>query len=287
MMTFLRKKSWILLTTVLLAGLLCACGGTAEPTVTPVPEQIRESGVALPSMATPVPALPAPETSTPEPPIPETAEASAQETAPEPTAAPRPERVEDDWFADAAFFGNSILDGLHSCGGLQYGSFFAGTSASVLSVETVRDARLSDGTPATLMDALLEKQYGKIYVLLGINELGFNVGSFTELYAGMLASIAENEPDAEIFVMSLTPITERRNNSEDLFTKDKVLAFNAAIRAMAEEQGYTYLDIYPAFADENGWLPAEKSSDGVHFTAAAYLEMAEYLRTHYDGGPSA
>ena len=280
MMTFLRRKICILLTAALLAATLCACGDTAEPTPTPAPEQLRESSVTPPPTAAPVPAPTTPEPSEPTAtPVPE--------APPEPTPTPRPERVEDDWFADAAFFGNSILDGLHSFGGLQYGSFFAGTSASVLNVETMRNASLADGTPATLMDALLEKQYSKIYVLLGINELGFNVGSFTELYAGLLASIAENEPNAEIFVMSLTPITERRNNSEDLFTKDKVLAFNAAIRAMVEEQGYTYLDLYPAFADENGWLPAEKSSDGVHFTAAAYREMAEFLRTHYDGGPSA
>lgn len=274
----LRKKNkCILLVTVLLAALLCACGEPSTP-----PAQISQGSVADPmpeASSTAAPKTPAP---TPEPtpePVPET----TPEPIPEATPEPRAERVEDEYFADAAFFGNSLMDGLHSFGGLEYGDFFAGTSASVLSVNTTRDARLSNGTAATQLDALLEKQYGKIYVLLGINELGFNRDGFVELYAELLGSVAEGEPDAEIFVMSLTPITEKRSNSGDLFTREKVLDFNTAIRAMAEEKGYTYLDLYSAFADENGWLPAAHSTDGIHFTADMYKEWAEYLRVNYDG----
>lgn len=278
-MRIFREKICILPMIVLLALLLCACGETKEP-----PAQISQGSLTERPEET-YPALPA-VTETPAPtPAPTPTPTPTPTPIPEVTPEPRAERVEDDYFADAAFFGNSLVDGLHSFGGLECGDFFAGTSASVLSVENMKDARLSNGTAVTMMDALLEKRYGKIYVLLGINELGFNVDSFAELYAGVLQKIAAGEPDAEIFVMSLTPITEKRSNSADLFTREKVLAFNDAIRAMTEKEGFTYLDIYPAFADENGWLPPEKSTDGVHFTADTYVDWAEYLRTHYDGGP--
>ena len=282
-MRLIKKMICILLAMAVPAALLCACG---EPSVPP--EQISQGSVTEPVSEAGYPALPAAETPSPAPtPTPEAVPEETPEPVPEITPTPRAERVEDDYFADAAFFGNSLVDGLHSCGGLQYGDFFAGTSASVISVETTKDAHRSDGTAATLLDALLEKQYGKIYILLGINELGFRVGGFTDLYAGLLDTISAAEPDAEIYVMSLTPITEKRSNSPDLFTGEKVLAFNSAIRAMVEEKGFTYLDLYAAFADENGWLPPEKSTDGVHFTTDTYQEWAEYLRTHYDGGPDA
>ena len=279
-MRLFRKEISILLIIAFFAVLLCACGETQTP-----PEQIQLGGVnepeseqpALPPEETPAPA-PAAET----PSVPETADAvpDAQSAPAEET---RAERVTDEWFADAAFFGNSLLDGLHSFGDLSCGEFFAGTSASVLSVETTMDARRSDGSAATLLDALLEKQYRKIYVLLGINELGFTVEGFVSLYGELLDTIAAAEPDAELFVMSLTPITEQRSNSEDLFTREKVLKFNEAIRAMTEEKGYTYLNLYTPLADESGWLSPEESTDGVHFTPEKYLEWSELMRVNYDG----
>lgn len=279
-MQILNRKLYIVLAFALLLLLLCACG--SEPSAPTGPDKINQGSIADTKAEENFPALPATEQGvaqlSPEP----TAEPTPEPT-PEITPEPRLPRVEDSYFEDAAFFGNSLVSGLHSFGGLQYGSFFAGTSASVISVETIRDTKLSDGQPATLLDALLEQQHSKIYVLLGINELGFNTGAFVNMYAELLDKIAAAQPDAELFVMSLTPITEQRSKSEDLFTREKVLEFNEAIYAMTVEHGYTYLDLYDAFADENGWLPAEKSSDGVHFTVDTYLEWAEYMRTHYDG----
>lgn len=277
-MQLLRKKICILLALTLFAG-LCACSERTPEAEPPVPETISQGSVTEPATEEPAPALPAAAVTETPAPTPE----PTPEPIPEETPEPRAERVTDDYFADAAFFGNSLMDGLHRFGGLEYGSFFAGTSANVLSVESTRDARLSDGSPATLLDALLEQQYGKIYVLLGINELGFNTQAFVDLYAGLLDKIAAAEPDAQLFVMSLTPITQKRSSSEDLFTRERVEEFNAAIRSMTEEHGFTYLDLYTPFADESGWLPAAQSTDGVHFTAEKYLEWAEYLRTNYDG----
>ena len=290
-MRLFRRITGALLIFTLVTVLFCACGEAPEP-----PDRVQLGGMTGPEVEQP--ALPPEET--PEAGPTETTElVTAEETGtdgtdipepesmaeptPEPTPEPRAERVTDDWFADAAFFGNSLVDGLHRFGNLTCGDFYAGTSASVLSVGTMKDAHLSDGAAATLLDALLEKQYQKIYVLLGINELGFTVEGFVDLYAELLDTIAAAEENAALYIMSLTPITEQRSNNGDLFTREKVLRFNQAIREMAEEKGYTYLDLYSAMADENGWLPSAESTDGVHFTPDKYLEWSELMRLNYDG----
>ena len=131
-----------------------------------------------------------------------------------------------------------------------------------------------------MLQALLEKQYRRIFVLFGINELGFQVNGFIDLYAELLAEIAENEPEAEIFILSLTPITEKRAEESDLFTKERVLEFNEALRKMAERSGCEYMDLYSVLADENGWLPEAASMDGIHFTGPEYREWAEFLRCY-------
>ena len=275
-MRFLRSKNRIWIALVLAAALLSACGSqkappAPEPTPTPVPATPAPTPEPTPVPAEILPATPAP---TPEP-----TEAPVWTAPPEPLS-----RVDDGFFADAAFLGNSLMDGLRLFGGLRCGDFYSGTSASVISVNTVRDARNSAGASCTRMEALLEKQYNKIYVLFGINELGFNVDSFTSIYSELLAQIAAGEPNASICVLSLTPITRQRDAEDDLFTRERVLEFNAAIAEMAEREGYFFLDLYSALADEEGWLPEDQATDGIHFKPSKYVEWADFLRAHYEIG---
>ena len=282
---FLRKNRIWIAAGLLLALLLAGCGETAPPTAataTPAPE---ETPAPTPE-PTELPVYPASN--------PDLEGKSAQAPGPEstpPPVTPPPveetplpavtERVDDTYFADAAFLGNSLMDGLRLFGKMQYGDFYSGTSASVISVTSVRDTPGPVGK-ITKLEALLSKQYGKIYVLFGINELGFNVDSFTELYAELLGQIAAGEPNAKIIVLSLTPITRARDAEDDLFTRERVQQFNEAVAEMATSRGYTYLNLYDALADENGWLPEQQATDGIHFQPNKYLEWAEFLRTHFD-----
>ena len=251
---------------------------TKDP-ATPTPtEPVAITAEPAAPTPTPAPDGPAPETDSPTPvtdsPVPETA-------APPDPVLPAQERVDDSFFNDAAFFGNSLVDGLHIFGGLTGGDFFAETSASVVSVGMTRDSQTSDGTAATLLQALQEKQYGKIYILLGVNEMGFNTDSFVSLYGAMLDEIAAAEPEAELYIMSLTPITEQRSAAEDIFSRDRVEEFNARLLTLAEERGCHYVDLFDGLSDGTGWLDPAQSTDGIHFTPDKYPEWAEYLRTHY------
>lgn len=190
------------------------------------------------------------------------------------------EAVDDGFFADAAFLGNSLVDGLHRHGGLSEGSFFAATSASVVNVDMTKNCWLESGAKATLMAALTEKQYAKIYILLGINEIGFDPDYFSELYGAMLDKLRESEPDADIYIMSLSPITEERSGYRDVFNMERVGIYNEALYALAQEKACYYVDLCQALAGEDGYLPKEESTDGIHLKPEKYPQWADYLRTH-------
>ena len=283
-----NNRIWIVL--LLAALLLTGCGQerpspapTAAPTATPEPTpEPPPRPTADPASGTDV--VVTPPASGTDVNVPVTPEPTPEPTS-EPTPPPAPTRVDDSFFGDAAFFGNSLMEGLHLFGGLKSGDFYSGTSASVVSVSTVKDFKDSAGAPSTMLHALLEKQYGKIFVLFGINELGFHIDGFTAIYSELLAELAAGEPEARIYIFSLTPITEKRSLESDLFTKERIQEFNTAVAAMAEKNGYTYVDLFTALADENGWLPEEDASDGIHFTLEKYAEWAEFLRTYpYESG---
>ena len=262
----------------LLSLALCACGSTAAAPEAPgaeLPPQVAETAVPTPQPAE----------------FPETKQA-AMDLQPEPETTEAPEapftpdlaareRVEDSFFDDSAFIGNSLVQGLEMFGGLGSGDFYAVTSTSVVNIDLNKDVPLTRGGKGTMLEALFEKQYGKIYVLLGINEISFEPDYFAELYGEMLDKIAAQEPDAEIYIMGLTPVTEKKSGEGWMFSTERIAQYNEQLYALALERGCRYLNMVEALADENGFLPEEQSTDGIHMTQDKYMEWADYLRTHY------
>ena len=195
------------------------------------------------------------------------------------------EKVEDDFFDDAVFFGNSLVNGLELYGQMGGGDFCCATSASVISVTSTLNATLKNGGAGTLLDKMLEKQYGKIYILLGINEIGFNTDYFAQVYGDMLRRIKDAQPDATIYIMSLTPVTKAKSDAGAPFTMDRIREYNAALYQLAADYECYYVDLIEALTDSTGYLPAADSTDGVHFVVSKYPVWADYLRTHYAGDP--
>ena len=263
---------------VLLVLLLCACGSV------PAAQEVPAEETAQPVAETAVPTTPQPTE------MPVTVEAAIDlQPVTEVTEAPAPpfspdlseqEPVEDSFFDDTAFVGNSLVRGLELYGGMKGGDFRAVTSTTVVNIDMNRTVDLKDGTKGTLLQKLFEKQYGKIYILLGINEISFEPEYFAELYSEMLDKIAENEPDADIYIMGLSPVT-RTKAAEKVFTPERIAAYNEALYALALERECYYVDLMAALSDEEGYLPEEKSVDGVHLVRSKYVEWADYLRTHY------
>lgn len=192
---------------------------------------------------------------------------------PEPTPVPyglvgEAERVDDEWFDDAAFLGNSLVEGFRMFSGLTNCDFYCATSLAVTGA-------------GPLIDDMAQHEYGKIYILLGINEIGYEPDYFKELYGDMLDTIAENHPDADIYIMAVTPVTEKKSNSGGYFTMERVTAYNEKLLELAEEKGCWFVDLVEALAGEDGYLPEDVTTDGVHFAASHYSVWLEYLRTHH------
>ena len=178
------------------------------------------------------------------------------------------EPVDDEWFSDAAFLGNSLVDGFRLFSGLTTSDYYAATSMTVLGA-------------GGLIEQMSAKQYGKVYILLGINEIGYNADVFKGQYSDMLDTIMEQQPDADIYVMGLTPVSEYKSTTDTTFTMERVKLYNEKLLELAEEKGCYYLDLVEALADETGYLPANVTSDGVHFSAGHYQVWNEYLHTHH------
>ncbi|MBQ8264597.1 MAG: hypothetical protein IJY96_07485 [Oscillospiraceae bacterium] len=194
------------------------------------------------------------------------------------------ERMGDEFFDNSLFVGNSLVHGLWGFGGISSADYAAATSASVVNLDRVRNEALwgvEEEDAPSVLESIHMGSYDKVYLLLGINEIGFETPDFIAIYSTVLDTIAAAQPEADIYIMGLTPLTAEKDAAGWPFTMERVLSYNEALKTLAGEREYYYVDLVEALADESGFMPAADSTDGVHLIREKYPKWAEYLRTHY------
>ena len=197
--------------------------------------------------------------------------------------APETEAVEKDYFADAAFVGDSRTDGFMIYSGIGTGTNLTSNGLSIFRLESKKALKIG-GEEYTLLEALALKEYGKVYLCLGVNELGiYNDEGFYQSYLSAIDAIRAAQPDAVIYIQGLIPLNEEERfaveGKTDL-TNDHLRVYNDLMRKAAEEKQVVYLDLYSEFVDENGSLPAGASRDGVHLNKEYCQRWLAYLQTH-------
>lgn len=246
-------------------------GNAAVPTPDPSGTSAPEVGQSLPPMASPTPT-----------PVP------TPESTPYDYSAPAPEReaVDMDYFADAVFIGDSRTDGLQLYSGIKGTTFLSYKGITVFDVMEREDKKVVeiDGQKYTILEALGKETYEKVYISLGVNELGYRDSvKFAEEYGKFIDEVRRLQDGAEIYVQSLVPVNPEKCKSSrqpDWLNNEGVARYNEALRAMCREKQVVFLDISQALTDEQGLLPADATVDGLHFTRSWYEKWLAYLMTH-------
>ena len=188
--------------------------------------------------------------------------------------------MEDTYFADAVFLGDSRTEGFKLYSGLKEGTYFFATGANVESVLSKRTWKTPQGS-VSLLDAMKNTDPAKVYVMLGVNELGWpRTDMFRQRYTKVIQRIQDDHPDAEIVLQSILPVTLTQENKGTYVNNRRILEYNQVIEELAVEHGCRYLNVAEAVTDPDGFLPEDLSFDGVHLNRAGCRLWLDYLRTH-------
>lgn len=217
----------------------------------------------------------------PEEPVPE--EAAGEE---EPVTYRDPSEVEymtvdEDYFSDAIFIGDSRTVGL-----LRYGeweepvSFHASTGLTVFGLFT-KPVEGTDGVKRTLEEVLSQNQYQKIYLMVGINEMGRgNLEEFLEEYRSAIEHIRELQPEAILYLQGIMKVTQKRSDKGDYIHNQGIEERNVGIAGLADYVNVYYLDVNQALCTPEGVLEPSYTSDGVHLKAQYVPLWKEFLKEH-------
>ncbi len=205
--------------------------------------------------------------------------AQAPQTAGGSTVA-QSEPVGDDYFNDAVFVGDSRTQGFMMYSGLGGATFYAAQGLNVKEVFEKSQATLN-GQKVSIATALSQASYSKVYLMLGINEMGWVYPEkFVEKYGQIIDTIRNSHPDAVIYLQSLLPVTAQKSAADLTTNNVNVDRFNVMIRQLAEDKGVYFLNVREAVQDANGNLYDEATTDGVHLNKDYCLKWLEYLKTH-------
>lgn len=187
----------------------------------------------------------------------------------------------DAYFDDALFLGNSIQQIQRQIGSIRADYITTGDYNVFRYFEW--DLNMPDGQKMTSADYLTTKTYGKIYLTFGINEVSYDdQEAVWRGFRALLEDVRQKQPDAIIYLVGLLPVYPPNMNetARALITPQKILEFNHKLAILAEDEGVYMLNPAEALQDENGYLKAEWSKDGVHFGKAATDLWDSYTRTH-------
>lgn len=190
-------------------------------------------------------------------------------------------RVEEDYFSDALFIGDSRTVGLYEYGGLEeIATFYASTGLTIQKLFTAPIVMVpGQKEKQTIEEALAEKHFAKIYLMIGINEMGSGtVDSFMEEYEAVIAHLQELQPDAIIYVQGIMKVTNQRSEQGDYIYNEGIEARNVELAKLADNKNIFYLDVNPLICDEEGGVIADYTYDGVHLKAQYISIWTEFLK---------
>lgn len=193
------------------------------------------------------------------------------------------ETVTEEYFKDAVFIGDSRTVGLFEYSGLaDYADFYAKISLTIYDVFTdpvVKDEET--GKKITIEQALSNKQYGKIYLMLGINELGTGtVDSFMEEYKRVVNRLRQLQPDAVIFTEGIMRVTGAKSEADPIFNNANINARNEEIAKLADNRDIFYIDVNEVISDGQGNLNEDYTTDEIHLKAQYYELWKQFLFAH-------
>lgn len=180
------------------------------------------------------------------------------------------------YFDDALFIGDSRSVGIKEYGTLNNADFFVMEGMSVYNLPK-QELEVDDLGAITLQQLLQQRSYSKIYIMLGLNEIGYNLDNVAKKFKETIDMLHEVQPEAIIYICSNLHVTKERSLQSDVENNVNIDELNAKLCLLADEETFFWLDVNEKFNDAEGNLLPEYTSDNVHLLAKHYKEWSEWF----------
>ena len=187
----------------------------------------------------------------------------------------RDQGVDDSFFNNAVFIGDSRMEGFRNSSGITHGLAINDMDKQII--------QTAEGN-ISVYQGLSGHQYDRIYLMLGANDLGYYPWEdFLPTFKSVLEEFHQLQPQAIIYVCSVIYVDESKIAAGfEYDNNENVRTINGYILEACDELWYSYyLNLNEIFSDGTGSLISDASPDGIHLYADYLAMMLDYLKTHY------
>jgi lysophospholipase L1-like esterase len=124
-----------------------------------------------------------------------------------------------------------------------------------------------------------------VFVMIGINDLlrGASDEGILNNQRQIIRDLRWAHPKAQVVVQSILPHSGEQSTWENrdrllAIPNSRIRAINRRLKEIASSENVSYLDLQPLFADADGNLPTELSTDGLHLNERGYLVWRSALQ---------
>lgn len=198
-------------------------------------------------------------------------------------AVPESEPVEDAYFQDTFFGGDSRMGSLYLYSNLREkgAAVWYCESLSLFRIYDMKNADMvAEFGDQPLYSLLTTTEKTNLYIMLGINEIrSDNFDAWKETYASIIQDIKKAKPTSHIYIMSsYTPRTI--SGLDDTQMRTQIQKVNDAMLQLANEQSVYYYDTNDGMMDDSGLINSEFVWDGLHLNQQGAQYFADEIAKH-------
>lgn len=134
---------------------------------------------------------------------------------------------------------------------------------------------------AARIDELAKKNYSKVVMLCGINDIGRGLtnSQIVENYETMVEALCEKNPEIEIYIISVLPTTPAFYTG----MQSMIVSLNTRLQAFTlKYDNVTYVDCHSAFVGDDEYCKDGLTFDGLHPNLDGYAIIAEILGSYLE-----
>ena len=141
---------------------------------------------------------------------------------------------------------------------------------------------------------VFDTEPSKIFINIGTNDISYTSAPFEDVlnymlknYSMILEQIKTRLPDTQVYVMAYYPVNETDKASGEwgggMFVNRNncnLPVANAAVKKLAEQSGFQYIDVNAGLTDSRGMLKKEYTIEGIHMYANGYRVVLENMKPY-------
>ncbi len=120
----------------------------------------------------------------------------------------------------------------------------------------------------------------KMFLLIGTNDLAYDeeITDIVEDIEKIIQKTQNHNPHTKIYIESVLPVAKRAFDGNR--SNQTIKELNQKIKSLCDEMNVTYISLYDAFLDKDGYLKEEYTKDGLHLSEAGYRHLTTLLKKY-------